>query len=131
MSAGLKNVYIFSNEQISPGITGIPVGCIAPYLKSYPNTPALPNWFVECNGQVLNDPLSPYNGATLPNLNGSGGGTQYFLRGNTTSGATGGAETHTHTAVVGNVYTPAVANALNQANHLPPYYEVVWIMRIR
>jgi hypothetical protein len=47
-----------------------------------PNTPALPADFLPCSGQMVSDAASPYNGQTLPNLNGE----QRFLRGSTTSG---------------------------------------------
>ena len=54
-----------------------PVGSIVAWHKSFANTPALPDNWVQCNGQTLDDPDSPYDGATLPNLNGDG----RFLRG--------------------------------------------------
>jgi hypothetical protein len=74
-----------------------PIGSVMAWLKSFTNTPqTLPAGFVECNGQVLSDGDSVYNGQTLPDLNGD----NQFLRGNSTSGGTGGAETnnlaHTH-----------------------------------
>ena len=123
-----------------------PIGSIAAWLKSYANTPALPSGWVECNGQTLSDADSVYNGQDIPNLNGS----NYFLRGNATSGTTGGTATHTHsTPVLSHVYTTVafpgsgttscVKNDL--ANHaagttgsaatLPPYHDVVWIMRVK
>jgi len=109
-----------------------PIGTVLAWLKSYPNTPSLPAGWVECNGQVLNDSESPYDGQTIPDLNGATGGLKRFLRGSTTSGTTGGSEQHNHGAGTeynaGAVYTPSrYANA----NHLPPYYEVVWIMRVK
>ena len=60
-------------------------------------TPAIvdPDWAARCNGQVLMDSSSPLNGKTIPNLNGASSGTQRFLRGCTTSGGTGGADTCT------------------------------------
>jgi hypothetical protein len=70
-----------------------PIGTVMSWLKSLTGTPSLPSNWVECNGQLISDVNSPYNGVTLPNLN----GTQTFLRGNSTSGATGGSTTHTHT----------------------------------
>ena len=73
----------------------VPVGCVVAYLKSLTNTPALPDEFVECNGQTLSDAQSVFNGQVIPNLNASGGGSQRFLRGSTTSGGTGGADTST------------------------------------
>ncbi|GAH18087.1 unnamed protein product, partial [marine sediment metagenome] len=75
----------------------VPVGTVLPWLKSYTNTPALPDEFVECNGQVLDDGDSVYDGQTIPDLNGG----NRFLRGAATSGTTGGAATiniaHAHT----------------------------------
>ena len=76
-----------------------PVGSIMAWHKSFPNTPALPQGWVECNGQVLNDPQSPYNGQTIPNLNsapGYNGGR--FLRGGATSGTMQSATKHLYMA---------------------------------
>ena len=56
-------------------------------------TPSLPNGWVECNGQTINDSTSPYNGKSVPNLNSN----KRFLRGSTSSGASGGEDTHTLT----------------------------------
>jgi hypothetical protein len=58
-------------------------------------TPALPWGWVECNGQVLADPESPYNGQTMPSLNATG----KFLRGSSVSGTmqTEDVGGHTHT----------------------------------
>jgi hypothetical protein len=103
-----------------------PVGAVIAWLKSYPNTPALPHGWVECNGQTLNDPDSVYNGQTIPNLNGQ----NRFLRGATTSGSTGGSETHSHGGTKrGSGYSTVAANTTQ--NHLPPYMNVVWIMRVK
>ena len=132
------------NGQLSwttaPGSAGmVPVGSVVAWMKSFPNTPALPDNFVECNGQTLGDLDSPYYGEVIPNLNGVSG-TKRFLRGSSTSGGFGGSETHMHTlslppgtpagvgggsAVTGGNYTT------NATSNLPPYYEVVWIMRIK
>lgn len=124
---------------VSSGGTGIvPVGSVISWLKSFPNTPSLPNNFVECNGQTLSDPESIYDGQTIPNLNGSGGANQFFLRGSTTSGATGGADQITLVHVES---APPTQNNFGTEQesgydpHIfdpkPPYYEVVWIMRIK
>ena len=48
--------------------------------------------YVKCNGQVINDPTSPLNGLTIPNIN-----DDVFLKGHTTSNSAGGSNTHTHT----------------------------------
>jgi hypothetical protein len=59
----------------------VPVGAIVAWHKSLAAT-TLPSSFVECNGQMLTDTASPFNGLTIPNLNGEG----RFLRGAATSG---------------------------------------------
>ncbi len=60
----------------------LPVGALIAWHKNFPGTPELPDGWTECNGQVLDDPESPYNGQMLPNLNGEG----RFLRGSNASG---------------------------------------------
>lgn len=74
-----------------------PIGTILAWHKSMAGTPSLPangEW-VECNGQILADGASPYNGQTIPNLNGDAAGANspgqaaqvaMFLRGGLTSG---------------------------------------------
>ena len=114
-----------------------PVGAIVAWAKSFTNVPALVDAFLECNGQVISDADSPMNGQTLPNLNNSGGSsTNRFVRGATTSGGTGGTESHnhvfssTHDAASGG--TSVLANQNTQSSGtLPSYYAVVWIMRIK
>jgi len=121
-----------------------PVGSVIAWLKTFTNTPALPTGWVECNGQVLSDALSVYNGQTIPNLNGNSEATKLFLRGSTTSGGTGGSATiniaHSHTYTGGGgTNTPVLTNgggltstSLSSAQTIiPPYYEVVRIMRVR
>ncbi len=82
------------------GGASVPIGTIMAWHKSLAGTPALPEGWVECNGQVLNDAGSPYNGQTMPDLNNtpSGGytGGGRFLRGGTVSGVMQGA-THAMT----------------------------------
>ena len=130
-----------------------PIGSIMPWLKSYTSTPAtLPTGWVEADGSTLSDADSVYDGQVLPDLNGS-----LYMRGNTTSGGTGGANTHTlitnempnHNHTVTRVTSGA---GLNRGvvsgtstgtqttsstgggaahNNEPSYYDVVWIMRIK
>ncbi len=72
-----------------------PIGSIIAWHKDFSNTPSLPYGWVECNGQTLNDPASPYHNQVIPNLNGDPNGANspglsekvgMFLRGGTTSG---------------------------------------------
>ncbi len=66
-----------------------PIGSITAWHRDFENTPPLPEGWVQCDGQVLDDPSSPYHGKTIPNLNSppstdnSGG---FFLRGAPGSG---------------------------------------------
>lgn len=125
----------------------VPIGSVLPWLKSYTNTPSLPDNFVECNGQTLSDADSVYNGQVIPDLNGD----NRFLRGNSTSGGSGGSETkdvtHTHSIPERGVSTNPKLMGHNVASQyyevttasggsatqdiMPPYYNVVWVMRIK
>ncbi len=91
-------------ELISNGTTWIttssyqpvpPIGSIIAWHKDMSGTPSLPYGWVECNGQTLNDPASPYHNQVIPNLNGDPNGADspgldekagMFLRGGTSSG---------------------------------------------
>jgi hypothetical protein len=126
----------------------VPVGVILPWLKTMTGTPqTLPPEFAECDGQLIDDRDSPFHTLALPNLNGE----NRFLRGNATSGGTGGADTHAHsisTATQGPSATTTAASGVGvtvptsththntnfnsqTADGKPPYYNVVWIIRIK
>ncbi len=127
--------YSYRAETLSLPI--VPIGGVVAWNKSMPGTPALPDGWVECNGQVISDPSSPYNGQVVPELNGTSG-TQRFLRGSATSGITGGSESHVHSvgAMPGRYNdqsqrTPGSPGNTSAASTLPSYYEVVWIIRIK
>ena len=127
----------------------VPIGGIVAWDKSLPGVPTLPANFVECNGQTISDAASPLNGQTLRNLNAN----HQFLRGSTSSGSSGGAATHVHlysgatevedgdTDVQANSGTPATVAALghvhsyagttDSASSLPPYTDMVWVIRIK
>jgi len=66
----------------------IPIGAIIPWHGDFDNTPELPEHFAKCNGQTIDDEESPYYGQELPDLNGE----NRFLRGDDTSGDSGGAD---------------------------------------
>ncbi|KKK71414.1 hypothetical protein LCGC14_2914160 [marine sediment metagenome] len=61
---------------------GVPIGSIQAWHKDLPNTPSLFSNWVQCDGQILNDIDSPYDGETIPDLNGQA----RFLRGAVSSG---------------------------------------------
>jgi hypothetical protein len=113
-------------------IPSAPVGTVVAWLKNQTNTPALPPEWVECNGQILSLAGSPYHGATIPNLNGVGEQPRRFLRGSSRSGATGGSEEHRHGSFLTTRSGQRTVNvsAWDSASHLPPFYDVVWIMRV-
>jgi len=110
----------------------VPVGGIVAWAKSLPGTTALPDGWVECDGRVLKMPGSPYDGAVIPDLNGASGPAR-FLRGGESSGATGGAAEHVHGAFLTERGDKRQVNvsARTPAGNLPPYYEVVWVMRVK
>lgn len=74
----------------------VPIGTIVGWHRNlHPNVGALPDGWVPCEGQILNDPASVLNGVLIPNLNGNPAGAnsphlghkaRMFLRGGTESG---------------------------------------------
>ena len=111
------------------GIGIVPIGGVVSWVPELFDTrpPLLPN-FVECNGQVLSDGDSPLDGKTIPDLNGD----NRFMRGNATSGTTGGSATHSHPQGGGNEFDNGAKKGFaGTFSTLPPYYNVVWIMRIK
>lgn len=122
----------------------VPIGTILSWAKSITGIPTIPFGWAECNGSTVSDADSPINGQALPNLNGSTEANKRFLRGSTTSGTTGGASTHNHGGATGNNpnngfgVTGSGNNSNVTHNHsissdatIPPYYEVVFIMRYK
>jgi len=121
---------------------GVHVGRAQWWDKNLPGVPALLEGWVECNGQQLNDPDSPLNGINVRDLNGAQGGVPVFLRGATTSGGTGGAESHSHglplninggTVAAGADVTvfPPGAYTSDPASSFPPYCDMVAIIKIK
>jgi len=135
--------------EVNGAISGfgiVPIGSIIAWHKSFTNTPSLPDGWVECNGQVLSDADSVYNGQTIPDLNGDG----RFLRGSSTSGTLQADEfkSHTHTVGMNNLdwplaYTSVSGTTANPAagcallsstggsETRPINMAVVWVMRVK
>ncbi len=81
----LVDVQENGDMEVQGAISGfgvVPIGSIVAWHKNLFGTPSLLDGWVECNGQVVDDPESPYDGQTLPDLNGE----KRFLRGGATSG---------------------------------------------
>lgn len=76
-------------------LSTLPLGSIIAWHREFdPNRymPPLPPGWVECNGQVLDDSESPYNGRKIPDLNGE----SRFLRGHEKSGVHQNHQLQTH-----------------------------------
>ena len=102
-----------------------PIGSVQSWLKTYTNTPTLPDGWVECSGQTLSDANSVYDGQVIPNLNGN----NQILKGESTSGGTnGGAHTHTY-VISSSTFDTGSSNGVDGTG--TDYYNVVWIMRIK
>jgi len=154
-AATTGNVIVLGGSSGVSAVGMIPIGGMIPWMKTISGVPVLPDAFVECNGGTVSDVESPINGQTIPTMN---SGVNRMVRGNTTSGGTGGADTHTlsipempahtHTSrepsdrtnssTGGNTpYDGYDTNATSSTggggahNNLPGYTEVVWIMRIK
>ena len=115
------------------------LGTIKAWNKSFTGMPTNPltAFWVECDGSSLSDAESPFDGQTLPDLNGT---PNAFLRGNTTSGGTGGSTTHGHTVTLGtgqsgsgfaDVHQQSGSPNVPASSNIPPYHDVVWIMKIK
>ncbi len=118
------------------------IGIIKAWDKDFTGIPSneLSAFWVECDGSVLSDTESPLDGQTLPDLQFSDTSNNIqnrFLRGAPSSGGTGGSTVHGHTLTqVGNVIeggTGVQDTNLNttQTDTRPPFYNVVWIMKIK
>lgn len=111
----------------------VPVGTILAWTSHMTNSPPLPAGWMRCDGQKVDDERSPYFGQRLPDLNRAEGEGGRFLRGAPESGREGGSLTHTHGSYRSQKYgtqrSPVAATL--PAEHLPPFYTVVWIMRVR
>lgn len=101
--------------------------------KIYKNVELPPGW-LECNGQVIDDQDSIFDGETLPELLTA----ERFLKGDTTSGQVGGALSKTTSIPSATAQIGAGAPNGADRNHShtitdirPPYFVVVWIMRIK
>jgi len=131
--------------------TSPPIGSIIAWHKSLAGTPGLQSEWVECNGQILNDTNSPYDGQSIPDLNNipssySGGGR--FLRGGNVSGTSQDASVMypndtSDTFANSDGPGPTVSPPLNAhtistliagttgSTSRPVNMSVVWIMRVK
>jgi len=126
---GSGEIYV---DPTALSLSELPIKTILSWAKTLDSS-LIPDGWVECNGQVLSDADSPLNGLTMPNLN----VTKRFLRGSSTSGTTGGSDTHRHAITsgdgdVGGTQDNDVVPAYTEyESSLPAYYEVVFIIKVR
>jgi hypothetical protein len=138
----------------------VPIGSIIAWNKDIPGAPLLSDNFMECNGSVISDPDSPLFGQTVPDLNGenrflrgnsasgsTGGSETHNHQWSKQAAGTnwihcyGGVSTATTqsfnsvgtlttltydggTGLSGDWYTDNVDSK-------PPYFNIVWVMRIK
>ncbi len=73
----------FASVPYAMNAVSVPIGAIVAWHKNMVGVPVqLPEGWMECNGQIIDDPQSPLHGQPLPDLNGD----RRFLRGGSTSG---------------------------------------------
>lgn len=129
---------------VATSVTLVPVGAIVAWGRDIGGVPALSANWLECNGQVVSDAGSPMNGFRLPNLNNFTAdvdhlaGVNRFLRGSRYPGSVGGSEEHFHNLTLSSVCegTSGSQSIMRQnqtqiQNHLPYYYDVIWLIRIK
>jgi hypothetical protein len=113
----------------------VPIGGIVAWCKTFvAETSAsvlIPN-FQECDGAEITDSDSPMHGMNIPNL------VSVFLLGNVVSGATGGASLSSTNLPLRNADAASDGsgggykiNGQGTVSTIPPYYTVVWVMRIK
>ena len=116
------------SENIINNIKYPPIVVIIAWHKNLAGTPDLPEGWVECNGQTIDDSDSPYNTQIIPNLNGG----NRFLRPNSVSGGLGGSSSHKHFVSSGSrIWFPGNNLQFSTVTILPPYINMVWVMRIK
>ena len=141
-------------------LINVPIGSIIPWAKNMTGVPVLPEGWVECDGLEITDLESPMDGESTPDLNGQNrflrgaansgltGGSDthrhktpikydeggYFLI--DTSGVnrdyndTGGGD-YTYGNTFGSRRADGGTFLTHYADGSPPFYEVVWIIRIK
>lgn len=131
-----------------PTLGNVPIGGIVAWHKNI-NAPnpalTLPYGWIECNGAVIT--YGPLIGLTAPDLN-ANATTGRFLWGAATSGTSGDTSTHDHTysgttgfdsastgsgplaGASANRHTHAYSGTTSSVKVLPPYFTIVWVMRI-
>jgi len=113
----------------------MPVGSIISIYIPFIDT--MPSYWQECDGSTISDSESPLDGTDVPDLNGD----NRYLRGNTTSGGTGGTNaTHNHTMNTwpdnGGNYGSFVGATLSSlsvglSSAEPAHQEVKYYMRVK
>lgn len=112
-----SGVNTFSGATTGRGI--VPLGAVLPTFPALTGayacaatTAADSNGYVLCQGQTIVDATSTMNGVVIPNIN-----NDVFLKGNTTSNTSGGANTVTLTSTELPSHTHTVSNHQHTINH--------------
>lgn len=125
-----------------PSGTGVelPIGSIIAWAGRYYGDAdaTLPAGFVRCDGQLISDAGSPYNGKFAPDLNSTGSNGSRFLRGAgiglNAPFSYGGQQISFSTGSFCqgscNAGSNCASGCVNGTN-LPPFMDVTWIMRIK
>lgn len=143
-TGGSPGEILYATPDLNDSIAGVapPIGTILGVALDLTGVPSLPSQgcWVLCDGSTISDSNSPLDGQFLPDLNGQ----NRFLRGNVSSGGIGGNASHFHSHTVGadvSIFattgpSPAISaighvHTVSNVNKEPPYYGVVFVMRIK
>ena len=107
------------------------VGTMKAWHESSASMPSnmLTAFWLKADGSAISDAESPINGDTLPDPNNQ----NYFVRGNTTSGGTGGSLTTDAGATGSSSLAGGDSLATRTHTHIynPPFLDMVWIVKIK
>ena len=99
---------------INSTYSSLPVGTVIDWWRPSDSTTSLPEGFVVCDGSVVSDTESPYDGKAVPNL------TDTFVRGVTdvnNIGQSGGSINHSHTTDINHDHASENVLTSNAGSH--------------
>jgi hypothetical protein len=147
LGEGITITKLGTNFLSATTASGGPIGSVTAWFPHLAGAPKMSSLWRPCDGSLLNDPGSPFNGINLPVIS-----DQRFIRFSpeANSGATGGTVTHTHMGTTGansgntqvdqnNDGSSVVvasdphdhAFTTDAADHTPQYIDSVAIIRVK